>query len=362
MTTSWLRLPSPLFTVNRVLTGLLVALVGFFVLLAAPFGAIPFYLSLLVATVFIVRSVPVQPGTWLSRQRVRRGLVVLTAALTASFLTPVLSGSLITLILLGLCDLALGRATQRIGSAESYQLDERQEAIRNRAHWIAYPILAVSVGATMIVAEAATPATRQWLGAFFQGSGAEMTFVELLFFLPAMIIAWLEPDRIGSADMPQTRTGIRGFLAVSLVVLCVMLPFALALTAFVAPIPTSSYIQPQGAYIPEGSTTATGQCSYFGATKKVGYGVTVNLPLSAVACWDGKTAFESWGMNDSDCLPNLTSLVNVTRTVCSRTTDANGTLRFTYGSRVTSPLIPFAHRDVALTIAVTKDGKVVQFP
>ena len=362
MTTRSLRLPSPFFTVNRVLTGLIVALVGFFVLLAAPFGAIPFYLGLLVVTVFVVRSVPVQPGTWLSRQRVRRGLVVLTAALTASFLTPVFSGSLVTLILLGLCDLALGRATQRIGSAESHQLDERQEAIRNRAHWIAYPILAVSVATTMIVAEAATPATRQWLGAVFQGSGAGTAFIELLFFLPAMVIAWLEPDRLVSADAPRATHGFRARLAGGMVGLCVLLPFALALTAFVLPVRTSSYIEPQGAYTAQGSTTPSGQCSYFGARKQVGYGFTAYLPLSAVACWDGSKAFEDWGMNDSDCLLSSTSLISVTPIVCSRTTDSQGTLRFSYGSRVTSPLIPFAHRDVELTIAVTKDGKVVQFP
>ena len=362
MTTRSLRLPSPLFTVNRVLAGLVLALLGFFLLLAAPFGAFPIYLLLVVATVIVVRSVPVQPGTWLSRQLVRRCLVIATAAVTASFLLPAFPASFAALIFLGVCDLALGRATQRIGSAETYELDERQEAIRNRAHWIAYPILAVGVGATLIVAEAATPATRQWLGAVFQGNGAGTAFLEMLFFLPAMVIAWLEPDRVVSTDAPRSDHGFRAQLAAGMVALCLILPFALALTAFVAPVQTSSYIQPQGPYTPEGATSPTGQCSYFGARKQVGYGFSVNLPLSAVACWDGTRAVEDWGMNDSDCLPNFTSLISATRTICSRTTDSNGTLRFVYGTRLTSPLIPFLRRDVELTIAVTKDGKVVQFP
>jgi hypothetical protein len=339
---------------------MVLALVAFFVLLFLPFGLLAFYIVLLVATVLVVRSVPVQPGMWLGRRKVRRILVLVTALLTLGLALPwftfAASGTL-WLILLALCDLALGRATQRIGSAESYELDERQEAIRNRAHRIAYPIFAITVGAVVLIAEAATP-TREWMGSW-QSNGSIFAFVEVLFFLPAMVIAWLEPDRL-PADGARAVPAGRSVFAAAMVALCLTLPFALTLTVFFAPIRTSAFTQPQFTAHEPGS--ATSECRYFGARKQVGYGIGVSLPISAVACWDGTKAFESWGLNESDCHPSKTSLLNVTRTLCQRRTDADGTLRFSYRVGLSSPIIPFLERDVEMTLAVTKDGKVVQFP
>jgi len=47
---------------------------------------------------------------------------------------------------------------------------------------------------------------------------------------------------------------------------------------------------------------------------------------------------------------------------CRQATSSDGTLTFTYRTRLRAVLLPFIARDVVMTVSLTKDGKVVQFP
>ena len=86
------------------------------------------------------------------------------------------------------------------------------------------------------------------------------------------------------------------------------------------------------------------------------------MPLSAVACSNGQTASEAWGLNNSDCLPNRTEMTTVDKIECTRWTDASGTLNFTYHARVRSAVLPFLYRDVVMSLVISGDGRVVRFP
>lgn len=364
MTTRSLRPSRPLITIERVVAALLLILIGFGLLAwLQVFDAAFLYLLFILATAFVVRSVAVEPGAWLGLRVVRRGLVIVIALITLDFLnmraTDYINVGTGLLVLLALGDLALGRATRRIATADADRIDERQEALRNRAHRIAYAILAISVGLVVFVAEVATPGTRRWLADAMSG-GAFVTFIQLVFFLPAMVIAWIEPDRIGDEDAPRMRNTRAGF-AYGMVTIAVVLPVLLSLSLALAPIRTSSVIKPQPA--PESPTGAsTDRCTYFEARKQVGIGFGATIPLTAVACWNGTTAFEDWGLNSSDCLPNRTEFVNATTIECRRTTGPDGTLHFTYRTVLQSAILPFISREVVTTLNLTKDGKVVQFP
>jgi hypothetical protein len=343
----------------RVTAGLILMILAFSLLFAIPgFYWFTIYAVFVVATVFVVRSVPVEPGMWLGRRSVRRGLVLLTTLIALSFLArpyvdPNVGGNLL-LLLLVLCDLALGRATRRMASAPDWVIDERQEALRNHAHRLAYWMLAVAAGVTVLVADSVSPDTRRWLEDGIRGAGPVVTFIQFLFFLPAMVLAWLEPDRLTGVDAPVLRWGRRAAIATTMVAVALLTPLVLSLGLAVAPTHTSTYSRVD---IGNG-----GLCRYFDARKQVGLGIGATIPLSAVVCWDGATASEVWGLNSSDCNPQVTDFAMVSTTTCRRTTGPDGTLRFTYEAVVRSPILPFVARDVVMTLAVAKDGRVVQFP
>ena len=365
MMTRLVRLPRPLVTAERVVAGLVIILLGFFLLAALPswgFGAV--WLVLVVATVGVVRRIPVEPGAWLGLRAVRRGLVVVITLITLEFLiAPSAYSDLALLLLIGLalCDFALGRATRRIGTALPERLDERQEALRNRAHRIAYAILTVSVGLVALVASVATPETRIWLGDALHG-GPAISFLQLLFFLPAMVIAWIEPDRIAGEDAPRLPVGGLAVLAYTMVGLTLALPFLLSFALAVAPIRTSAFTQIESMPASSEAAASNSQCRYFEGKKEAGLGFGATTMLSAVACWNGTKAYGSWGLNSSDCIPRRTAFVYDATIECRRIEAADGSLHFIYRTQLRSAVLPFIAREVALTLWLTKDGKVVQFP
>jgi hypothetical protein len=365
MTTGSLRPSRPLITVDRVVAALLVVLFGFGALVwLQVVDGVFLYLLFLLATAFVVRTVEVEPGAWLGLRLVRRGLVVVLTLITLDLLTMhttdfVQFGTAL-LVLLALGDIALGRATRRLATADEGRIDERQEAMRNRAHRIAYAILATSVGLTVVVAEVATPETRRWLSDVLNG-GAIISFIQLLFFSPAMVIAWIEPDRIADEDGPRMHRDLRTRIAYGMVTLAVALPVLMALSLAVAPIRVSAFARPEPALVsPSGERTDP--CTYFYARAQAGVGFGATIPLTAVACWNGTTAYEQWGLNTSDCLPSLTELATPTAIVCRRTTNSDGSLHFIYRTVLRSPILPFVSREVVMTLDLTKDGRVVQFP
>jgi hypothetical protein len=364
MTTRSLRPSRPLITVERVVAALLILIAFGVVALLALAATIAFYILFVVATILVVRSVAVEPGAWLGLRTVRRGLVVVITLITLDFATvgPLgfASVGLVLFVLLALGDLALGRATRRIASADEDRIDERQEALRNRAHRIAYAILAISMTLVLLVAETADQGIRLGIAGALNG-GLVVSFIQLLFFLPAMIIAWIEPDRIADDDPSRIRGNVRARIAYAMVAIAILLPAALSLSVAVAPVRTTAFTKPEPAYVaPDG--TGTTQCTYFSARKQVGIGLGATIPITAVACWNGNAAFEEWGLNDSDCYPASTSLVTLTTLECRRSTGPDGSLHFTYRALLRSPLLPFVSREVDMTLNLTKDGKVVQFP
>jgi hypothetical protein len=159
-------LPGPV----RLTLGVAVALVALLALFAVPshvgWGWFA-YTVLAFATVATMRSIPREPGFWLGRRIVRRAVVLAVAADCIAMLSTDLGssqgaapGGLLILGLL-LLNVVLGRATQRLATAPDEEVDERQEALRNRAHHLAYWVLAVAVGGTVLVSEVASAASTQ---------------------------------------------------------------------------------------------------------------------------------------------------------------------------------------------------------
>jgi hypothetical protein len=358
------RPPRPWFTVERVVAALLILIAVGLVIWLSLFAALALYLLFVLVTIVVVRSVPVEPGAWLGMRIVRRGLVVVIALITADFLTlgtfGVASVGLGLLVLLALGDMLLGRATRRIAGADEHHIDERQEALRNRAHRIAYAILAISVMLVLLLAEVGTPEIRRAISDSLSGGGT-ISFIQLLFFLPAMVVAWIEPDRIADDDASWMRRNVRARVAYGMVTIAIVLPGLLSLSVGVAPVQTTAFTRPEPAYVSQDGTS-TAQCAYFSARKQVGIGVGASVPLNAVACWNGRTAFEEWGLNATDCLQTNTTMVTLSTQECRRSSASDGSLHFTYRTLVHSALFPFVTRDVAMTLILTKDGKVVQFP
>jgi len=67
-------------------------------------------------------------------------------------------------------------------------------------------------------------------------------------------------------------------------------------------------------------------------------------------------------MQGHSALFRRTVMVTVETIECTRTTDASGTLHFTYHARLRSAVLPFLARDVVMTLVMASDGRVVRFP
>jgi hypothetical protein len=333
------------------------------------------YFVLVLVTALVVRGVRQEPGSWLGRRTVRRGIVVLLAAICIALIaTPVpaspgdSSGIFVLFLLLIVLNVALGRATQRIATAPDAVVDERQEMQRNRAHRISYAVLAAVVGGIALVADIASPQTRSWLESSL-GGGGWIAFLELLFVLPAMVMAFLDRDTLRADDAdaaPARGFDGNGRLAAALLALTLAVPLVLSLALLVVPVHTASVAADPFVAAPDPATTTSSaapiHCREFFAQSSVGAGVTSVIDLHAQACWDGTKAYESFGMNASDCIPVSTLLSIVTTTLCQRTTTPDGTLSFMYRSQVSPTLLPFLHRDVILRVVIDRNGRVEEFP
>ncbi len=327
------------------------------------------YLVLVVVTAVLVRGVRAEPGSWLSGRTVRRVLVGLMGAVcVALLLTPnptslsdsAWSGPFVLFVLLIVLNIALGRATQRLATAVDDRVDERQGALRNRAHRIAYAILAGSLAVGLVCDIASTP-SRAWLSSAMSAGGL-IVLAELLFVLPAMVLAFIEPARIRRDAFDSSRHSTRSRVAAGLLALTLALPVVMSVAVLFLPGQISASSGPPSAVDTGGSSTAVLSCREFYASRTVGVLVTAKVPLHALACWDGHRATESFGMNDSDCLAFNSLLAVIRTTSCQRVTTADGTLSFTYRTQVTPLLLPFIHRDVTLRVVMDRNGRVEQFP
>jgi hypothetical protein len=328
------------------------------------------YLALVLTTWVVVSRVRHEPGSLLGRRGIRRALVAALVVVCAALLalpTPTLGTEdrlgpiLLFVMLLALLNVSLGLATQRVATAPDAAVDEREEALRNRAHHLAYGVLAAVIAA-LLAADVATPASRSWFEGAIGGVGW-IVIAELLFVLPAMMVAILEPSRAAPDDgeiAGAVAHKAKGRLAITLLALTFALPLLLSVSVVTAPLQVTSSV---GALTTAQSVTGSSQwCRSFSAHTSAGWGVAADLPISAQACGNGVKAQEGWGMNKDDCDMGSGLLVAVTVDRCTRVVDASGTLHFTYTTTASPVLLPFLSRRVTLEIVVDASGHVERFP
>jgi hypothetical protein len=150
------------------------------------------------------------PHGWQSRlatRAARRGLV---AGLVVGCAVLVLSGllgarTLLAFVLIGLllvADVLLLAVTRQVAELPEGAVDERQEAIRNRAYRLAYRIvmhaLIWPIGLVVVLATFRDPFG--WLAALWANTALVIALgtaaAQLVGFLPTMILAWTEPEPI----------------------------------------------------------------------------------------------------------------------------------------------------------------------
>ncbi|MBV8194590.1 MAG: hypothetical protein JOY80_03595 [Candidatus Dormibacteraeota bacterium] len=362
-----------IFTPTRLAAAILVALLVLSLAepaLASSWGwALLAYLGLVVVTALVVNGLHREPGAWLGRRLVRRALVMAIVAVCVGLLTlgpPTLGGSggfLLFFFMLVVLNVALGRATQRVSTASEWTVDERQEALRNRAHRIAYVLLGL-LAALVFAADLVTAQSRAWLSDTLRGGGW-IVFLQIIFVLPAMVVAFLEPDQIRPEPGMAIAQGGRARAAAALLMFTLAIPLVLSLLFLVLPVQTTATtsLSPASGPIEQSSTgPATSLCRTFNADALVGRGVQADIPLSARACWNGRVASESYGMNSSDCLIRSLFAANVTTLQCTRVTASDGSLWFTYRVAVAPALLPFISREITMQIVIDRRGNVVRFP
>ena len=306
------------------------------------------YLIFVAVTILAVRVVPVEPGALLRRRVARRTLVGVIVGVC--LLMVIVGGGLGYYLWLGIlclvfCDVLLGRATQRMATAPEWQ-----ESLRNRAHRTAYWVVAASFLVFFFGSYVATQQTRAWLS---QGRGGGLWIVsaELLFCLPAMVIAWSQSDPVPEFLSPPRHLAWMRRATVAMVSVALLAPVLASLALTVLPITTQSSVRP-----------SQSRCLNFRATETVGILVEAQLPIAALACWNGRRAVEMFGMNRSDCMQADTQLATMQTIACRRMVSTSGTLRFVYTARVGSPFLPFMARVVSLRVTLTRTGRVLQFP
>ena len=337
------------------------------------------YLMLLFVTWVMVAGVRREPGSWLGRRAVRRGVVVAIAAdcvgvvATSSPGAQLGSATVLLLLFLVLLNIALGRATERMATAPDGSVDERQEALRNRAHRLAYPVFAVIVGA-LLLTDVVSTQSRTWTEHVL-GSGGLLVFLELLFVLPGMVLAVIEPAPIPpEPDAPaRPRTAnVHARVAAVLVVMVFVLPFLASVGVVVLPLHNSavSNISPP-ALAPQASGTpvapasgdqqvASPACGSFMTTVYAGWGVSAETPVFADACWDGHRASEPSGSTYGPVCWAPDTLVAVTAEQCtpSAVTASDGTLTLTWRATVSPELLPFLSRRVDVQVIIDRNGHV----
>ena len=335
------------------------------------------YLLLVFVTWGVVAGVRREPGCWLGRRGVRRALVVAIAAdcvgvvATSSPGAQVGSATVLLLLFLVLLNIALGRATERRATAPDVLVDERQEALRNRAHRLAYPVFAAIVG-TLLIGVVVSTQSRTW-AEHVLGSGGILVFLELLFVLPGMVLAVIEPapppPEPGAPERPRA-VNMQARLAVALVGMVLLLPFLASVGVVVLP-PHSSVVMDASPLAPDvsgtpGSSSPGGQqatsshCGSFMATVSAGWGVSAEMPIFPYACWDGHRATAPSGTTYGPTCWAPGTLVAVTAEQCtpSSVTAPDGTLTLTWRATVSPELLPFLSRRVNVQVIIDRNGNV----
>ncbi|HUY10095.1 MAG TPA: hypothetical protein VMW80_11755 [Candidatus Dormibacteraeota bacterium] len=311
------------------------------------------YFVFAVGTVFVVRRVSSRPGPWLSRRLVRRTVVAVAglSCLVLLITPPDLLGGTVALLLivLALCNVLLGRATSQITVSLPRRLDERQGSLRDRAFRSAYWIVAGSAGVLVVVSYLATDGSRAWLGAAVEG-GPVVAFIALLICLPAMLIAWLEPDRATPAP-PATRASLfAGRLAMTMVVVSLLAPVVGAATVLTVP----SQVGPAGQYLtPMGS-----ECAHFQRVTIISGWFGTYSVRGANVCWNDHHVRVVDFQGQRISCDTTANLVTVSTAACGARLDSKGTLRVTYAAMVRPAVLSFLSRKLDITFAVDRRGRL----
>jgi hypothetical protein len=294
------------------------------------------------------------------RQLVRRVLVVVLVPICLLLILVQDAGTGVLLVLLLLADnLVLRRATQRLAVAPEAALDEREVAVRNRAYRLAYRLLAVAFGIPLWLLFLTAASDPSWILDDVSNGGLVITSLELLFFLPTAIIAWIEPDMPEAEPIEWHLTGQQK-VAASLLLTLIFVPVLWSIgVAFAGH--SSSYRHVDFRNVPFGPGKRLASCEYFGATKQVRAGIGAQIRLSADLCWNGKQVWQEWGLNRSDCQPSSEVLVVASMT-CTTRFGHDGTIHVLYRADAHAALLPFIQRHVTIGLVIRPDGHVIRFP
>ncbi|MGA7172699.1 MAG: hypothetical protein WCB86_01165 [Candidatus Dormiibacterota bacterium] len=311
------------------------------------------YFLFVVATVFVVRRVSSRPGPWLGRRLVRR-VVVSVAGLSCLVLLiapPDLLGGTVAflVIVLALCNVLLGRATSQITLSLPLHLDERQGSLRDLGFPSAYWIVAGGACVMVVVAYFATASSRAWLGASVEG-GPVVVFIALLICLPAMLIAWFEPDR-ATPSPPVSRASLfASRLTMTMVVVSLAAPVAGAAMVLTAP----AQVGPAGRFL----TPMGPQCGHFQRVAMVGGWFSTSSVLGVNVCWNNQRARVVDFQGQRISCATSAYLVTASTAACRARLASNGTLRVTYTAKFQPVVLSFLSREVDITFTVDRRGRL----
>jgi hypothetical protein len=242
-------------------------------------------------------------------------------------------------------------ATQWIAIAPDQYMDERQEAVRNTAYRLSHRVLAIAFGipAWLMVSYI----TSKNSGSPADGAatiGLIVTYLELLYFTPTAIIAWLESDAVADEEDIGFRLPGRVLVTIVLIVLAVLSPLLVSVT-LAAPAHGSAWTQLRPVH---GENMS---CRYVQASEEVGMIMSATLRMNGLVCWDGKPVWRSWGMSPSDCRFQRYDLTSPAFH-CTVRHLQNGALDVRYDATVRSPFLPAVGRHIALHLLLGTNGKV----
>lgn len=311
------------------------------------------------------------PPPLLGRQIVRRGLTLALGAICILFAEgPAVSalvgsdwataGGVVGVVLLLGLNLVLRSATRRLAIAPDRILDERQREIRNYAYRLSHRVLAVAFGVPLwLLFLRGTAAVPTWLQDALSNGGLIVVYLEILFFTPTAVIAWIEPDAPEDEELEPHRPSWVERISWGVIVAIILLPFALSVALpFTGSTTRQTHLAP---FTSRSATSPRATCRYVQATASAGIGVSASIPLVGEYCSNGKRIHRLWGLFHWDCHPAMTTFTTVSMH-CATRFDRRGTMHLRYQAVVKASLLPIVQRQIALNLVVRHDGHILRFP
>jgi hypothetical protein len=300
-------------------------------------------------------------------------LVALCWLITAALLPYSLKGAGIVLLLaIVALDVALGVKTGWLAFASTSRLDERQEALRNRAYRIGFRLVGAGILVMFVLYIFGSILQAILLGPQSRSSSDGLSprtilaILELLVIAPTAVIAWLLPsDSDSAADRTARWLPLIAVPCLALAWLVAVLATPLQ-TAVVATVPDKSF------------SMGDARCGHFGAVERVAAGFGGAGRLEAEVCWNGQQAFAYGdpslprpagrpadefampfpGLTSCATLPTDTDFGAVVEH-CTGQIDANGTFHLVLRGRISPLPGGVGSRNLEIQLVVNRDGKVL---